>query len=68
MGYLFSGTVTVIPDNPLPSSATHHSLTKSIIIGGGVMVGAIIVTVLSGGTDLIVAGGVAGTGALAATQ
>lgn len=71
LGYCFTGkgqfqptdmtTVNSQANLAQISQSGHH--TGEILIGGGIMLGAILLTIFTGGTDLLVAGGV--TAALA---
>ena len=65
LGYNFSGKGQFIPtDMPTSNSqanlaqisqSRHH--TSEILIGGGIILGAVLLTIFTGGTDLLVAGG-----------
>ena len=57
MGYQFTGTATWRPNPPTPHP--HASNATRLLVDSGIIVGSLVVTVLTGGTDLLLVGGTA---------
>ena len=57
MGYQFTGTATWRPNSPAPQP--HASSTTRLLVDSGIIIATLVVTVLTGGTDLLLVGGTA---------